>query len=99
GRVGIDADVFDGMQVGDASNAGRVHVVAGVSALSGVGFHPGERPTKDTLIWRDANEDGLVQASELTAVNASAGVPSESFPHSAVGGDARVRVDVPIVGA
>jgi hypothetical protein len=88
GRVGVDVDVLD-----------AVNLRAGVSGLAGVGFHAGQRPTKDTLVWRDANEDGLVQASELTAIGGTAGVPSEVFRHDALGADARVQWEIPVVGA
>jgi hypothetical protein len=87
GRVGVDFDVVD-----------SVNVRAGVSGLSGVGFHVGQRPTKDTLVWRDANEDGLVQASELTAIGGTSGTASEVFHHGALGADARVQWDVPVIG-
>src|SRR5262249_28199086 len=41
--------------------ARRVAVRAGFSGLSGTGFHKGTRSTKDVLVWRDANENGLVE--------------------------------------
>ncbi len=87
GRGGLDAVLWPG-----------VTVRAGVSALAGVGLHPGTSPTKDTLIWRDQNEDGIAQASELGNIPAAAATPSLPFARQAIGGDARVVVDVPLTG-
>src|SRR5262249_50699361 len=39
-------------------------VEAGVSALAGTGLHPGTQPTKDQLVWVDANKDGQVEDGE-----------------------------------
>jgi len=87
GRGGFDAVLWPGLTV-----------KAGVSGLAGVGLHPGTRPTKDTLIWRDQNEDGLAQASELGAIAAAAATPSLPFSRHAIGGDVRFTVDVPLTG-
>ena len=42
------------------------------SGLWGTGFHEGTPATKDTLVWRDTNEDGAVQLNEIS-VTAGAG--------------------------
>ncbi|MFO0675097.1 MAG: hypothetical protein U0169_01055 [Polyangiaceae bacterium] len=76
----------------------RVKVAAGVSGLSGQGFHAGTRPTKDALLWRDVNEDGVVQTTEVQVIAGSAGTPSENFKRFALGADLQVHVDVPILG-
>lgn len=76
----------------------QVEVEVGVSALSGTGFHAGTSPTKEVLVWRDFNEDGLAQASEISAIPGSAGTPSEDFDRWATGADARVQVALPVVG-
>lgn len=87
GRIGIDATTPRGMRW-----------IGGVSALVGQGFHAGTPPTKDELVWRDANEDGLVQNNELQVL---AGVPataSENFRRFALGGDLRATLPIPYLG-
>jgi hypothetical protein len=59
----------------------------GVSALRGKGFHPGTDATKERAEWRDANEDGIVQTVELTAVPALAALPSANFERWVLGAD------------
>jgi hypothetical protein len=71
----------------------------GVSTLFGQGLSPGTPPTKDTLVWRDANENGLVESTEIQAIAGSAGTAAELFERFAIGGHARVGFDVPWLGA
>ncbi len=87
GRLGVEGAPME-----------RLRVAAGVSGLSGAGFHPGLPATKDTLVWRDANEDGLVQSTELQVVGGLPATPSEGFPRFALDGDLRFAVDVPRLG-
>lgn len=87
GRLGLEAPVTD-----------AVRVRAGVSALSGTGFHRGNAATKDVIVWRDANEDGLVQLTELQVIPGSAATPSESFFRFALGADLGVTARLPVVG-
>ena len=75
-----------------------LYLAGGLSALTGTGFHPGTTPTKERLVWRDLNEDGLVQTSEITALPAAAGTPSSDFDRFALGADLRARVVLPVVG-
>jgi hypothetical protein len=77
----------------------RVAFAAGASGLAGTGFHRGTPETKDVLVWRDQNEDGLVQLSEIEAIAGSAATPSHTFHRFALGADARVTVAVPRLGA
>jgi hypothetical protein len=70
----------------------------GVSADWGVGFHEGTPTTKDQLIWRDENGDGIVQPTEIQVIPGSAASPSEGFRRFAIGADARVTVLVPRLG-
>jgi hypothetical protein len=86
GRVSVD------------TNVGKVHVIGGFSALSGKGFHKGTPATKDTLVWRDINEDGAVELNEILVIPGSAAVPSENFGRFAVGGDLRLGYEVPSLG-
>lgn len=87
GRLGIDA------QLGT-----RWRVRAGASGLYGTGFSPGTPATKDSLAWRDDNEDGLVQQSEIIAVRGQAAVPSQNFSRDALGLDAEITLRFPAVG-
>ncbi|MEO6776677.1 MAG: hypothetical protein ABI467_27295 [Kofleriaceae bacterium] len=67
---------------------GRGRFVAGVSALTGTGLHPGTPPTKDSIQWIDENMDGLIQITELMDVPGSPGVPSQQFERDALDLDA-----------
>lgn len=87
GRLGIDAQPLP-----------RVRVLAGFSWVTGMGFHKGTPSTKDTLVWRDANQNGIVDATEIQVIPGSASTPSSSFKRHALGGDLRVLVDVPWLG-
>jgi hypothetical protein len=75
-----------------------VRVAAGVSGLTGRGFHVGTPATKDQLVWRDQNEDGIVQVPELQVISGSPASPSESFQRFAVGADARLEITLPTLG-
>jgi hypothetical protein len=86
-RVGTSSEVVAG-----------VRVDAGFSGLTGRGFHKGDAPTKDQLVWRDQNEDGMVQTTELQTIPGGASTPSEGFARYALGLDARVHVAVPRLG-
>jgi hypothetical protein len=87
GRLGIDAMV-----------AGKVRICAGFSALKGKGFHPGTSATKDVLVWRDQNEDGIVELSEIQVITGRAATPSQNFSRFAVGADSRIGATLPRLG-
>ena len=87
GRLGMDSTI-----------AAKVHVSAGVSSLKGAGFHPGTSATKDVLVWRDQNEDGIVQLSEIQVIPGRAATPSQNFSRVAVGADSRISFALPRVG-
>jgi len=59
----------------------------GLSALTGTGLHAGTPAIKDTIEWLDANENGLVDATELLVVPGAPATPSQSFARSAIGAD------------
>ncbi|HZS39552.1 MAG TPA: hypothetical protein VFF06_22125 [Polyangia bacterium] len=87
GRIGVDSRLF-----------GRVQLAAGFSADYGQGFHKGAAASKDTLVWRDANEDGVVQLSEISVIRGQTAAPSMNFSRYAVGGDLELSLQVPRVG-
>jgi hypothetical protein len=88
GRVGIESTFLK-----------RLGVAAGFSADYGDGFHKGIAASKDTLTWRDVNEDGVVQLSELGVINGQTGTPSSNFQRWAIGGDLLLQIGLPKVGA
>jgi hypothetical protein len=80
-------------RVGTHSELGSsVALDVGVSADAGRGFHAGTPTTKDELVWRDDNGDGIVQATEVQVIGGSAATPSRTFQRFALGGDARLGV-------
>lgn len=70
-----------------------VHVDAGISADTGSGFHSGSATSKDRLVWRDDNGDGIVQGTEVQVIAGSSATPSEVFHRFALGADARLSID------
>lgn len=85
GRVGFEA-----------GRADRLHVAAGVSYLTGTGFHAGTPATKAQLLWSDDNEDGTVTLSELEAVNGQAASPSATFARWGVNADLCLTLTTPL---
>lgn len=75
-----------------------VRVDIGVSGLTGRGFHQGTPQSKDQLVWRDQNEDGLVDSNELQVLSGSPATPSRGFERFALGADARLHVQIPVLG-
>ena len=88
GRLGVDGWIANDL----------LRLEAGLSGLSGRGFHPGSPATKDDLVWRDANEDGIVQLTEIQAIPGGPATPSENFSRFAVGADLRATVAIPRLG-
>lgn len=86
-RVGAESDLAE-----------AVHVEGGFSALSGRGFHRGDPATKDQVVWRDIDEDRIVEPIELEAIPGSPATPSSSFQRFAVGADLRAAVKLPVLG-
>lgn len=86
-------------RVGAASEATSfLRASFGASGLSGRGFHRGTPATKDQLVWRDENEDGLVTVNELRNAAGSSATPSQNFSRFALGADLRVEADLPTLG-
>jgi len=79
GHLGVDAEIAPG-----------VLIAAGISADTGSGFHQGSSTSKDRLVWRDDNGDGIVQATEVQVIAGSSATPSEPFHRFALGADARL---------
>ena len=66
GRLGLRAEIIPG-----------IRLEMGVSAETGAGFHKGTPTTKDQVVWRDDNGDGLVQATEIRVIPGVSATPSE----------------------
>ncbi|MCE9575663.1 MAG: OprO/OprP family phosphate-selective porin [Deltaproteobacteria bacterium] len=86
GHVGID------------TTFGKLRIVAGLSALTGTGFHKGSPATKDQLVWRDTNENGVVELSEIQNIPGHAATAATNFDRFAVGGDLRLVLPIAKVG-
>src|SRR5262249_19781268 len=71
---------------GDDRRRGR----GGPSALGGARPPPGTPPTTDQVTWVDANEDGMVQPTELMVIPGAPGTPSQTFDREALGADVAV---------
>lgn len=76
----------------DHTPTSKLRISGGASMLKGKGFHPGTRATKNTTAWRDSNEDGIVQPSELVGVPGAAATASQAFDRWAVGADLQIRL-------
>ncbi len=81
GRVGVDVAPSD-----------RFRVAGGVSFLTGTGFHAGTDATPNSIVWRDLNENSVIDGAELTAQPGSAATPSLTFRHWAVNADLQLAL-------
>jgi len=77
GRVGVEVPA-----------TGALTVFGGSSFAKGTGFHPGQEARKDTLVWRDLDENGTVSGlSEISSIPGAAASPSENYQRWALGLD------------
>jgi hypothetical protein len=86
-RVGVANDVTE-----------TIRVEGGLSGLSGRGFHKGRTAATDQIVWRDLNEDGVVDPIELQSIAGAPAEPSATFKRFAVGADLRVYIQLPVLG-
>lgn len=80
GRVGVFTTPWDGFEIS-----------GGVSLLDGKGFHPGTDATKNQVVWKDLNENGVVDNGELQTLPGTAATPSTNFDRWLVGADVELR--------
>lgn len=85
GRLGAEGEVTE-----------KIGLSGGASFAFGKGFHAGRHATKDTLSWRDDNEDSQAQAPEIIAVPGASASPSENFERFAIGVDLGLQVGTPL---
>ena len=78
-RLGVETPIVE-----------RLGIAAGISALSGKGFHPGTPATKPTIIWQDRNMDGMFESNEVSVTPGVAATPSSNFTRQAIGFDLRL---------
>ena len=76
------------------TTSGDLSIAGGFSFLTGRGFHAGTPATKDVLVWRDLNEDGVVSAGEVQVIAGQAATPSSSFDRFALGADLELALDL-----
>lgn len=62
-------------------------IAGGVSFNRGRGYHAATDATKSTLGWRDANENGTVDAGEVTGQPGTQATPAKTFERWAMGAD------------
>jgi len=85
-------------RAGVVAPLGRLELSVGASVLTGRGFHAGTPATKDVLVWKDLNEDGVVGPNEVQVIAGQAATPSASFDRFGVGADAALRIDLAQLG-
>jgi hypothetical protein len=76
GRVGVAVELPSALRI-----------TGGVSVLNGRCFHPGSDATKNTVVWRDQNENGTIDPGEVQALSGKAAVASQNFTRWALGAD------------
>jgi hypothetical protein len=77
---------------------GPAELSIGISVLTGRGFHAGTPATKDVLVWKDLNEDGVVGPNEVQVLQGQAATMSSSFDRFGVGGDVQIGVGLGDLG-
>ncbi len=78
--------------------AKRFTLTGGFSAVYGTGFHPGTAASKDQLVWRDTDENGIVSLTEIQVIAGKSASPSLNFDRYAVGADLRFTAEIPRLG-
>lgn len=99
GRYPVDPNAHKDLvaRVGaELEPAERWRFSGGTSILRGKGFHAGTSAGKNLLVWRDTNENAVVDQGEVSGVPGVGATPSENFERWAVGLDARVRWRSPL---
>jgi len=74
-------------------------VAGGVSGLWGKGFHAGSPATKATVQWNDVNGNGVSDPGEVMVIPGAAAIASQNFTRFAFGGDLRIGLSIPKLGA
>ncbi|MET0387689.1 MAG: hypothetical protein ABW321_17090 [Polyangiales bacterium] len=88
-----------GRVTANAATGGKTTLESGVSLLVGTGFHRGRPQSKDMFVWRDANEDAVVQSTEIMVIGGAPAEASRNFDRFALGADLALRSELPRLGA
>lgn len=76
GRFGAEGEIAERFKLG-----------GGTSFVVGKGFHRGQPGRKSVIRWRDENEDGVLQTTEIVATPATGATPSKNFDRWVLGLD------------
>jgi hypothetical protein len=88
GRVGVDVPLGSGFWI-----------AGGASGLRGTGFHAGTAATKATIQWNDTNGNGAPDPGETMIIPGTNAQASQNFSRFAFGGDLRLGLEIPTLGA
>lgn len=83
GRLGVQT----------AARRGALRIEGGVSALHGTGLSPGAPATPDTIAYRDINQTGVIDPSNLVLIPGRPAIASRAFTRWALGADLVVRAE------
>lgn len=81
---------------GEGALSDTIALSGGASFAFGKGFHPGRSAVKDSLFWRDDNQDGIATSTEIVGIAGSSASPSSNFERFALGADLELQVATPI---
>jgi hypothetical protein len=87
GRVGVDFSIMK-----------KLGLRAGFSADYGQGFHKNVAATKDQIVWRDTNVNGLIDPGELQVIPGMPAIPAANFTRWGLGADLELSFQVPKLG-
>jgi hypothetical protein len=85
GRFGAEGEIAERLKLG-----------GGTSFVVGKGFHRGQPGRKSVIRWRDENEDGVLQTTEIVATPATGATPSKNFDRWVLGLDFEASLRTPI---
>lgn len=68
----------------------------GASFAFGKGFHAGRPAVKDSLFWRDDNQDGIATSAEIVGLTGTSASASSNFERFALGVDVEVHFVSPL---
>lgn len=81
GRFGAEVGIGERLKLG-----------GGTSFVVGKGFHRGQPGRKSVIRWRDENEDGVLQTTEIVATPATGATPSKNFDRWVLGLDLEASI-------
>ena len=85
GRFGAEGQIGERLKLG-----------GGTSFVVGTGFHRGQPGRKSVIRWRDDNEDGVLQTTEIIATPGTGATPSKNFDRWVLGIDLQASLRTPL---